>query len=1303
MYKNIIQSITKEYKQLRSASAPPPSGRQAFVKTLLSLLAFFFLSAFRTGAPVSETDQLLIKNSFVIKLKAGINCENQFISDGIIQTGNRNLDLLMKAAQVKQLRKIFYSPAETDEGRFYEVRLKRELENIKDIANMFRQLPEVEFVETMRWMRSTLTPNDCLFNSNSGCYSSTWAIEQWGLKNDGKVVTAYTGPDIPESRFDADVDADLAWDITTGDDTVIVAFVDTGMDWGHPEFTNNLWVNPLEDANADGAFQQSDLGDINGDGYPGTRNVDDDNDGGTDFNDPDIRNKDYDCDGTRLWGPDQTVGTGDDDPEDIVIAANDDDENGLPDDIIGWDYTDGQWCGSGNYPGDWDVSTTDPSGTASPHGNSVSSIAVAEGNNNGSAELDKAMAGVAWDSRIMTLRTSYDGLFNPAVVATAIDYAKVHYANIINLSLGDTSDVTILKTAVQNAINAGCFVVASAGNDDQSSNRTYPASYPNVCGVMGSDRRDLKASFSNFNNSSSSDWYDLLAPGDSITSLLPLDQVNNPNYMDDYYYIASGTSASAPFVSGTAVLMKSAYPRWTNLDMLYQLNNMADNVDTLQSASHVGKLGHGRLNTARSLGYGGLWKSVFWKFHKSWEKRAFVADTMVVDSSVILTLKDSLVIYNAVGYPASADGVGGLKLVEGAQLIVPDSATVIFPSRFYVEIGRNCTFKIGKHARVTFGDTCFIHGYALGTFLIDSTATFTIGRKSAVVMLDSATMKVMPKALVSSGDSTIILVAGQLLAQTTSGNEMRFTRRNSTETWTGIKIIPSTGQPYATRSILDNAIVEYALNGVEAITDSVQLVNNLFRYNYTGIKTGGASPIIDSNRIVSNTYAGMHLGGQQRTVTNNKVVSNSAYGIIISGTSNLWIKNKADSNATGLQAYLSATSNFRSNSVADSLTGNTFRYNSTRGITSSGASPSFLGASGQHAHNSCHSTNRNFDIESLNSSTVLGLGNYVLNGVTTYQDMTSTLIWDWQKMWDPIPNSSPLPQIANVRDTIISAVQERLRGNYTNSMNLLKTMINRNHAGQYSPHALRLAFSILNDAEFVLRNNDQISREITTARNTFDSYVQSLRSNSPSANLKKAAAILFADHQFVRRKYSSADSLYGYIGSQHPNSGIEMHCLYGQAITRKILGNRANALTSANDLRSKYPDDPIGVVAKIYLDEPLTEAEKRLIGIDAQSPPILSIGSQTIDGFALHQNYPNPFSARGGPATEIAFEIPKACRVHVSIVDALGREAHVLTNNEYEAGYHSLRFDASQYPSGLYFYKMVAGNFVAVKKMAVMK
>jgi hypothetical protein len=84
-------------------------------------------------------------------------------------------------------------------------------------------------------------------------------------------------------------------------------------------------------------------------------------------------------------------------------------------------------------------------------------------------------------------------------------------------------------------------------------------------------------------------------------------------------------------------------------------------------------------------------------------------------------------------------------------------------------------------------------------------------------------------------------------------------------------------------------------------------------------------------------------------------------------------------------------------------------------------------------------------------------------------------------------------------------------------MNQLKTMINRNHAGQFAPHALRLAFSVLNDAEFVLRNNDQISREITNARNTFDSYLQSLRSNSPSTNLKKAAALLLADHKGTSR------------------------------------------------------------------------------------------------------------------------------------------------------------------------------------------
>jgi hypothetical protein len=74
--------------------------------------------------------------------------------------------------------------------------------------------------------------------------------------------------------------------------------------------------------------------------------------------------------------------------------------------------------------------------------------------------------------------------------------------------------------------------------------------------------------------------------------------------------------------------------------------------------------------------------------------------------------------------------------------------------------------------------------------------------------------------------------------------------------------------------------------------------------------------------------------------------------------------------------------------------------------------------------------------------------------------------------------------------------------------------------------------------------------------------------------------------------------------------------------------------------------------------------------------------------FQLFQNYPNPFN----PVTTIRYTLPKSEFVTLKIYDILGREVAVLVNERQTAGSYSIRFDANQLSSGLYFYKITAGD-----------
>jgi len=99
------------------------------------------------------------------------------------------------------------------------------------------------------------------------------------------------------------------------------------------------------------------------------------------------------------------------------------------------------------------------------------------------------------------------------------------------------------------------------------------------------------------------------------------------------------------------------------------------------------------------------------------------------------------------------------------------------------------------------------------------------------------------------------------------------------------------------------------------------------------------------------------------------------------------------------------------------------------------------------------------------------------------------------------------------------------------------------------------------------------------------------------------------------------------------------------------------------------------------------------------STAVHSVSGNEPKMFALGQNYPNPFN----PTTTIQYQIPIASNVSLKVYDMLGRDVAVLVNENKIAGYYTSTFDARNMPSGIYFYKMNAGNYSTVKKLILMK
>ncbi len=124
-----------------------------------------------------------------------------------------------------------------------------------------------------------------------------------------------------------------------------------------------------------------------------------------------------------------------------------------------------------------------------------------------------------------------------------------------------------------------------------------------------------------------------------------------------------------------------------------------------------------------------------------------------------------------------------------------------------------------------------------------------------------------------------------------------------------------------------------------------------------------------------------------------------------------------------------------------------------------------------------------------------------------------------------------------------------------------------------------------------------------------------------------------------------------------------------------------------------------------YTDENLLEGSYsyRLKQVDLDGTfeysNIVNVDIKTPTEFELSQNYPNPFN----PSTTIKFSIPEGSQVSLKIYNSLGQEIKTLVNRFMEAGVHTVNFNAVDLNSGMYFYRLDAGEFTQVRKMTLLK
>ncbi len=334
-----------------------------------------------------------------------------------------------------------------------------------------------------------------------------------------------------------------AWRHTNGSPSIIIQIIDGGTDYGHPDLVHNVWQN-----NAQWPYGE----DADGDGH------------------------------TIEWDPTQNRWVLD--PGDL--DGNDDDYNGYYDDLVGWDFMNG----------DPDPAIgEDPVYPWLDHGDKTAGTAAAVTDNwISQAEATwvcwndtGTVAGTSWFSKIMIAR-----MWDDWDAIDAIDYGMNKAARIISMSWGGPGDNAMLHAKLDEAWGAGLLLIASAGNDSNEV-LNYPAAYPNVIAVAATDGNDVKEGYSTYGT-----WVDICAPG---RNMVP-DRDNK--WWDYYCYLNNwaGTSASAPFAAGVAAMVWSCNWWATNAQVRDAIINTADNIYGIPgNYPYIGKLGSGRVNALEAV------------------------------------------------------------------------------------------------------------------------------------------------------------------------------------------------------------------------------------------------------------------------------------------------------------------------------------------------------------------------------------------------------------------------------------------------------------------------------------------------------------------------------------------------------------------------------------------------------------------------------------------------------------------------------------------------------------------------------
>jgi len=223
--------------------------------------------------------------------------------------------------------------------------------------------------------------------------------------------------------------------------------------------------------------------------------------------------------------------------------------------------------------------------------------------------------------------------------------------------------------------------------------------------------------------------------------------------------------------------------------------------------------------------------------------------------------------------------------------------------------------------------------------------------------------------------------------------------------------------------------------------------------------------------------------------------------------------------------------------------------------------------------------------------------------------------------------------------------------------------------------------------------DDDESREITFTKgdNSFEFPINVPNGNITSLSITvkyDPAVFQFDSLDFVRKHPNSSDIVLVYADSSRGEIILDYANLSGKIdnefTLKSVIDCNFNALKHSDSLSVSYR----------AFDKHFKESFAKNVVYTLHELP---------NTYKLYQNYPNPFN----PTTTILYDVPVKSKVSIKVYDILGREVATLVNEVKKAGSYRTVFNANiagkTLSSGVYFYRIVAGKYVATKKMVILK